>query len=53
MSDLRAMMDLYGITPKGQQDRRWQRPEAAPEVTTAQASPYANLKLVRLPGATG
>jgi hypothetical protein len=22
-------MDSYGITPKGQQDRRWLRPEAA------------------------
>lgn len=25
-SELRLQMDTYGITPKGQQDRRWQRP---------------------------
>lgn len=28
-SELRLQMDTYGITPKGQQDRRWKRPEAA------------------------
>lgn len=26
MGELRLQMDTYGITPKGQQDRRWQRP---------------------------
>jgi hypothetical protein len=26
-SELRLQMDTYGITPKGQQDRRWKRPE--------------------------
>lgn len=26
-SELRLQMDTYGITPKGQQDRRWQAPE--------------------------
>jgi hypothetical protein len=25
-SELRLQMDTYGITPKGQQDRRWKRP---------------------------
>lgn len=25
--ELRLQMDTYGITPKGQQDRRWKRPE--------------------------
>ena len=28
-SELRIMMDTYGITPKGQQDRRWKPPEAS------------------------
>lgn len=27
--ELRLLMDTYGITPKGQQDRRWSRPAAA------------------------
>jgi len=26
-SELRLQMDTYGITPKGQQDRRWVRPK--------------------------
>jgi hypothetical protein len=26
-SELRLQMDTYGITPKGQQDRRWMRPK--------------------------
>lgn len=26
--ELRLLMDTYGITPKGQQDRRWARPAA-------------------------
>ena len=26
-NELRLQMDTYGITPKGQQDRRWKRPE--------------------------
>jgi len=26
--ELRLQMDTYGITPKGQQDRRWKKPEA-------------------------
>jgi hypothetical protein len=26
-NELRLQMDTYGITPKGQQDRRWVRPE--------------------------
>jgi hypothetical protein len=25
-AELRLQMDTYGITPKGQQDRRWMRP---------------------------
>ena len=27
-NELRLQMDTYGITPKGQQDRRWKRPSA-------------------------
>jgi hypothetical protein len=27
LGELRQLMDSYGVTPKGQQDRRWQRPE--------------------------
>ena len=27
LPELRQWLDTYGITPKGQQDRRWQRPE--------------------------
>jgi hypothetical protein len=27
LAELRQLMDSYGITPKGQQDRRWLRPE--------------------------
>jgi hypothetical protein len=27
-TELRLAMDTYGITPKGQQDRRWKKPEA-------------------------
>lgn len=30
-SELRLQMDTYGITPKGQQDRRWKRPEQVSE----------------------
>lgn len=30
-SELRLQMDTYGITPKGQQDRRWKAPVGEPE----------------------
>jgi hypothetical protein len=47
--ELRMLMDTYGITPKGQQDRRWQAPK--PEETPADAAPaaggrYGHLKAV-------
>jgi hypothetical protein len=29
-AELRLSLDTYGITPKGQQDRRWERPSADP-----------------------
>ncbi len=33
-SELRLQMDNYGITPKGQQDRRWRRPTESKETAT-------------------
>ena len=51
-AELRLSMDTYGITPKGQQDRRWARPDD-PEVPSSQpqqqpagAGLYAHLKVV-------
>ena len=47
--ELRQLMDNYGITPKGQQDRRWSRPKDAPVVepeATPDASPYGHLRAV-------
>jgi hypothetical protein len=55
MTELRQLMDTYGITPKGQQDRRWLRPLApdppqeAPITkppTRRGAAPYDHLQLV-------
>jgi hypothetical protein len=46
-AELRLQMDTYGITPKGQQDRRWRPPKAEPAVEkTAHRSRYAHLKVV-------
>ncbi|HVM30778.1 MAG TPA: hypothetical protein VM305_08450 [Candidatus Limnocylindrales bacterium] len=54
-AELRQLMDNYGITPKGQQDRRWVRPEGADSASTrppgrsskgSSASPYDGLRLV-------
>lgn len=44
-SELRLQMDTYGITPKGQQDRRW-KPELPTASTDQRASRYAHLKAV-------
>jgi hypothetical protein len=47
--ELRMLMDTYGITPKGQQDRRWQKPKDEPapvEETTTEGSPYGHLRAV-------
>lgn len=48
--ELRLLMDTYGITPKGQQDRRWQKPKDDPapvaETATTEASPYGHLRAV-------
>lgn len=49
-SELRLQMDTYGITPKGQQDRRWQPPKATePEQEQPQPQPgqrFAHLRAV-------
>jgi hypothetical protein len=54
-TELRQLMDNYGITPKGAQDRRWVKPEEADSAPvrsprraskSAPASPYADLRLV-------
>lgn len=55
-SELRQLMDSYGITPKGQQDRRWaaplrggkpaEEPEAA-ETEPPAESPYGDLRVVK------
>lgn len=48
--ELRIAMDTFGITPKGQQDRRWQPPKAAetPEVAVGEGRPsrYGQLRAV-------
>lgn len=39
-NELRLQMDTYGITPKGQQDRRWAKPAAEqPTAQVRQAKP--------------
>jgi hypothetical protein len=47
-AELRLSMDNYGITPKGQQDRRWQRPKAedVSAVVPPASEKYARLKAV-------
>ncbi len=52
-TELRQLMDSYGITPKGQQDRRWQAPRAerGPVGQPAEAPPtlpsrYEHLRTV-------
>lgn len=49
-TELRLSMDTYGITPKGQQDRRWSPGKAATERPAAgktqDADPYAHLRVV-------
>lgn len=57
-SELRHLMDSYGITPKGQQDRRWASPvrgakpldEEPEEPTTPEPepeSPYGHLRVAK------
>jgi len=48
--ELRLWMDTYGLTPKGQQDRRWKEPEPSgdPAIKIASIKPgaYARLRAV-------
>lgn len=47
-SELRLQMDTYGITPKGQQDRRWKPPAVKPDTApgSTAGSAYSHLKAV-------
>ena len=47
-SELRLQMDTYGITPKGQQDRRWKAPAAdtLPTSSDGKGGHYSHLKVV-------
>lgn len=46
-TELRLMMDTYGITPKGQQDRHWVKPDAPTDVpVNAQGATLRRLKVV-------
>ena len=48
--ELRILMDTYGVTPKGQQDRRWAAPKPTDtpisEVVSDADDPYAHLRVV-------
>lgn len=50
-SELRQLMDSYGLTPKGRQDRRWTPPKAdekpaAEDPDAPGDSPYGHLSVV-------
>lgn len=46
-TELRLQMDTFGITPKGQQDRRWERPEVGGvKPKGAKGSAYSHLRAV-------
>lgn len=48
-TELRQLMDRYGITPKGQQDRRWVAPKPDEEITVEPEKPagrYGHLRAV-------
>ena len=55
-AELRMSMDNYGITPKGQQDRRWAPPKADGEPeqveNPANDGPYAHLRALPSPTKT-
>lgn len=48
-SEVRLLMDTYGITPKGQQDRRWARPKPEEMQTSPPQQsvddPYVHLRI--------
>lgn len=43
-SELRLMMDTMGVTPKGQQDRRWRPPVEGESVSVVGESRYGHLR---------
>lgn len=49
-TELRLQMDGYGLTPKGQQDRRWQAPSdekpKRPTMPSVTGTPYEHLRVV-------
>ena len=45
-TELRLMMDTYGVTPKGQQDRRWKPPVAGAAPVAGVSGAYAHLRAV-------
>ena len=45
-SELRLQMDTYGITPKGQQDRRWKPPVVEAPAAGSSGGRYSHLKAV-------
>lgn len=42
-AELRMMMDTYGITPKGQQDRRWKPAQSAEPAAVADIADYRKM----------
>ncbi len=49
LTQYRQLLDSYGITPKGQQDRRWSAPKVEPEQAAETPPPtdkYARLRAV-------
>ena len=44
-TELRLLMDTYGVTPKGQQDRRWKPPVEEP-AAKSKGTRYGNLRAV-------
>lgn len=45
-AELRLQMDTYGVTPKGQQDRRWRPPVQQPSKPKATGARYGHLAAV-------
>ena len=46
-SELRLQMDTYGVTPKGQQDRRWKQPiDPTPSSKKGGEGRYSHLKAI-------
>ena len=45
-TELRMTMDTYGVTPKGQQDRRWKPPVADAPAASKPGGHYSHLRAV-------